>query len=568
MATIDLIKSYLVGIGFKVDEDSFNKANSSMDNTEQNIKKFNESNQKGFSESSETLRDLFSLFNTFSRGVSELTPGLRTPFQNMINDILILAKLYTKFNEQIKKKADNSDIKTSNVETKGPATNQNTSESGAKGLTAIPKNELQNVNLVDQVLNAKNATKELAEEGTANIIKFSLSAVTKFALVGTAIVGVVAGIAKLVSGISNLANQDIENEKLSRQLWTTKENAKEVDMAMKTLNVSMQDLWLSPTLLKQFNQLRQDSKELKLPREYTDNLKVIQGIGLEFSRLKQLGSLAFQWIGNYILKYAAGPLNDLRQTVRSFNEWIIKNIPNAGKIIGSILGILFRMFSIIVKIVVEVLKLTSPIVGVIRLIGNIGEAFDKLPGPVKSALKVVAALIIAATFPIVGLLALLDDLMTYFKGGKSVTGTFLDKLGKGAAYLEEKVRNLIAYLKELKKEIMNSSFVKGVQGALGSIKAVFNDPSKNDNLKNALSNANANVNNFSNTNMNNKVSNYTTSSIRNESNASTTTQNSHNNVKNDNKIYVYGGNDANVTAKTVNKNLNGITLRSLQGGYS
>ncbi|MFL0167652.1 hypothetical protein [Candidatus Clostridium helianthi] len=567
MATIDLIKSYLVGIGFKVDEDSFNKANSSMDNAEQNIKKFNESNQKGFSESSETLRDLFSLFNTFSRGVSELTPGLRTPFQNMINDILVLVKLYSKFNEQIKKKADNSNIKTSNAETKGPTANQNTSESGAKGLATIPKNELQNVNLVEQVLNAKNATKELAEEGTANIVKFSLSAVTKFALVGTAIVGVVAGIAKLVSGISNLAKQDIENEKLSRQLWTTKENAKEVDMAMKTLGVSMQDLWLSPTLLKQFNQLRQDSKELKLPREYTDNLKVIQGIGLEFSRLKQLGSLAFQWIGNYILKYAAGPLNDLRETVRSFNEWIIKNIPNAGKVIGEIVGVLIKIVAIILKIGVALFKLASPIFGIIKLIGQINEEFDKLPEPTKKTIKSIIAILVLLTSPLLLILALLDDVMTYFKGGKSVTGTFLDKLGKGAAYLEEKVRNLIAYLKELKKEIMNSSFVKGVQGALGSIKAVFNDPSKNDNLKNALSNANANVNNFSNTNMNNKVSNYTTSSIRNESNSSTTTQNSHNSIKNDNKIYVYSGNDANVTAKTVNKNLNGITLRSLQGGY-
>jgi hypothetical protein len=421
--TLDLIKQYLVGIGFQIDDDSLKKANSSINNAEDNIKKFNDNNKKGFSESSDGLKDLFSLFNIFTQGIGKLSPELRTPFQNMIKDVLLLAKIYAQFNEQLKKQPNN---KTSNSEDmqeskqEQPTTNNKQSTS-IKSLATVPKNELKNTNLIDQVLNTKDATKSLAEEGTENVAKFSLGAAAKFAVVATAAVAVVAGIKKIISGILDLANQDIENEKLSRQLWTTKENAKEVDMAMKTLGVSMQDLWLSPTLLKQFNQLRQDSKELKLPKEYTDNLKIVQGTTLEFSRLKQLGSLAFQWIGNSILKYAAGPLNDLRQTIHSLNDWLIKNIPNIGKVVGGIIGVLIKIIAIILKIGAVLFKLTSPIFNIIELIGKIQDKFESLPEPVKKVLKEIALLIIGLAAPILVLLGLLDDLMAYFKGGKSLT---------------------------------------------------------------------------------------------------------------------------------------------------
>jgi hypothetical protein len=550
---LDLIKQYLIGIGFQIDGDSFKKANSSINDAENNIKKFNENNKKGFSESGDSMKDLFSLFNIFVQGIEKLSPELRTPFQNMMKDILILLKLYAQFNDQIKKQNDNKS-QGAKKETQEQTFSKNDNKTDSKDLTTIATGELQNTNLVDQILNAKDASKNLSEEGTANIAKFSLGAVAKFALVATAIVGVIAGIAKLISGISDLGKQDIQNEKLSRQLWTTKENAKEVDMAIKTLGVSMQDLWLSPTLLKQFNQLRQDSKNLQLPKEYTDNLKIVQGIGLEFARLRQLGSLAFQWIGSSILKYAAGPLNDLRQTIKDLNDWLIKNIPNVGKTIGEILGILVKIVSIIVKIGAEALKLAAPLISLIGIVANIGTAFDKLPEPVKAAFKTIIALIVSATFPIITLLALLDDVMTYFKGGKSLTGTFIDEIGKKFAYVEGKIKSVIEWFKQLKAEIENSRVAK------------WFDSVKND-FQGLVGDIGSKINGISAPNMNNLASNYVTSNIRNTNSSTTTTQNSHNTIKNDNKFYVYGGGDANSTGKAVKNNVNGLILRNLQGGY-
>ena len=566
--SIDLIKSYLVGIGFQVNEDSFNKTNNSMNEVDKTINKFNKNSQEGFSNTGDVLKDFFNLINSSSGTLGKLFPELQGPFKSFIRDIGLVKKLYSDLTKQMEK--PKTDSKTQpEQEKKHTSQNKKGPDITSTALSTIPKStELvdSSKNLVEQILNTKDAAKGLSEEGGSAFKLFSVEALGPIAAVvaGTAVA--VLAIRGLTKYLNELANQDIEYEKLSRQLWTTKENAKEVDMALKTMGVTMQDLWLSPTLLKQFNQLRKDSKELKLPKEYTDNLKVVQGIGLEFSRLKQLGSLAFQWIGNSILKYAAGPLNDLRQTVRSFNEWLLKNIPNIGKAVGGIIGILIKIIALILKLGGVLLKLLSPIFKIIELIGYIGDAFEKLPEPVKEAIKILAAIIIALTSPILAVIALLDDLMTYFKGGKSLTGTFIDKFSKELDSIGKKIKSVIDYFRNLKKEILNSDFVKGAEGILNSVKNGFNDLKKGD-FKDLLGDISVKVNDFSNPNMNRMVSNYATSNISNMNKTSTTTQNSHNTVKNDNKIYVYGGSDATSTGKAINNNLNGITLRTVQGGY-
>ena len=560
MAAIDLIKQYLIGIGFQVNEDSVNKTKKSMDEADKTINNFNKNSQKGFSDTNSSLKDLFQLLMSSSGTLGKLFPELKTPFNSWVKDIALIKKLYNDLTKikitKLKTETENTDSqnyeRTNNQQNKSPIINN------GGGLTTT--------NLTENILKAKEASQSLATEGGGAFRLFGSAALGPIAAITAGVVALVLVTKKLITSLNDLAKQDIEYEKLSRQLWTTKENAKEVDMALKTMGVTMQDLWLSPTLLKQFNQLRKDSKELKLPAEYTNNLKIVQGIGLEFKRLRQLGQLAFQWIGNSILKYAAGPFNDLRQTVRSFNEWLLKNIPNIGKVVGGIIGILIRIIALILKLGGVALKLLSPIFKIIELIGYIGDAFKKLPEPVKEAIKILVAIIIALSSPILTIIALLDDLMTYFKGGKSLTGTFIDKFNKELDSAGKKIKSVIDYFRNLKKEILNSDFVKGAEGILNSVKKGFNDLKKGD-FKDLLGDVSVKVNDFSNPNMNKVVSNYATSNISNMNKTSTTTQNSHNTVKNDNKIYVYGGSDANSTGKAVKNNLNGVTLRTVQGGY-
>lgn len=568
---VDLIKEYLVGIGFKVDESSFSKTKSSMNEADKTINQFNKNSQKGFIDTNGSLKDLFDLFKSSSGTLGKLFPELQTPLSRFIRDIALIKKLYTDFAKEIEKTnlSDSTlypqeNEKKSNKENKH-SDNYTNRESNLPSIIQNT-NELTNSssNLVEQILNAQNAAGDLAEGGGNAFKLFSIKAIGPIAVTIASITALVLVTKGLAKYLNDLANKDIEYEKLSRQLWTTKENAKEVDMALKTLGASMQDLWLSPTLLKQFNQLRKDSKDLKLPKEYTENLKVVQGIGLEFKRLRQLGQLALQWIANYILKYAAGPLRDIKQGFSSFNNWLKENIPGMGKWIGSIIGFLIRILSIIIKIGVFLFKLMSPIFALIKLLKKFGEMFDKLPEPAKKSLQIIGLLILALAAPILLVLGLLDDLMTYFSGGKSLTGTLIDKFNKELDRASEKIKSVIDYFRNLKKEILNSAFFKGINDLATDFKEGI-DNIKNLDFKGLILDTNLKIKAYSDSNIEKATASYSTNSTTNSS--SVTTQNSNNNIQNENKIYVYGGNDANSTGRAVKNNVAGITTRNLQGVF-
>ena len=417
---LDLIKEYLIGIGFNVNQSSLNQAEKSISDADKTIQDFNKNSTKGFSESNDSLNAFFQLIKSSSGTLEKLFPGLKTPFNSFIKDISLVKKLYADLNKEIEKSQSKPRTQPSSENEHIPNTDtNNTGNSSNNRDTNLPSiiqnnKELSNssINLIEQILNARNASKSLLSEGGSAFKLFSSGAVASIGAITISISALVLAGKGLTKFLNELAAQDIEYEKLSRQLWTTKENAKEVDMAMKTLGVSMQDLWLSPTLLKQFNKLRQDSAALKLPKEYTDNLKIIQDIGLEFKRLRQLGQLAMQWIGNYILKYAAEPLSEIRQEFRELNNWIVQNLPGIGKFIGSIVGLLVRVGLEIGKIIGILFKLTSPIFAIIRL-------FDKLPESVKEFGKFA----ILAASPFLLILGLIDDIITALEGGKSVIGS-------------------------------------------------------------------------------------------------------------------------------------------------
>ncbi len=563
---IDLIKSYLVGIGFKVDNNSFNQTKDSMNEADKTINKFNKNSQEGFSNTGNVLKDFFSLLNTSSGTLGKIFPEVQF-FKGFIKDIGLVKKLYIDLIKQMETSQPKTKVEPEQENKFTPHNTNVTNNITSGALSTIPQNtELvdSSKSLIEQILNTRNASVDLAAEGGSSFKLFSIKALGPIAAIVAGVAVVTLAVRGLTKFLNGLADQDIGYEELSRQLWTTKENAKEVDMALKTMGVTMKDLWLSPTLLKQFNKLRKDSAALKLPKEYTDNLKVVQGIGLEFKRLRQLGQLAFQWIGNYILKYAAEPLNDLRQTVRNFNDWLLKNIPNIGNAIGSIVGVLLRIISVIIKIGAFVLELIQPFTKVIDIINDLVSIFESLPTSIKNIIKVIGLIILTLEAPILIIIALLDDLMTYFKGGKSLTGTFIDKISKGFDSVGQKIKNVINWFKNLKKEILNSDFVKWFEGVGQGINKGIEDIKKGD-FKDLLGNISVKVKDFSNPNMNKVISSYATSNTSNVS--KTTTQNSNNNVKNENTFNVYGSNDANSTGKTVKNHVNGITQRTLQGVF-
>ncbi len=369
---VDLIKSYLIGIGFDVDSNSAKDAETSIQITEEKIKKFNDNSKKGFSESGEAMKNLFNLFGS-SNSIGRLFPELQKPLNGLLKDIKAVKKLYSDLSKiDISKKEDKPKPKNikkytgveKNIKAfkgqhiKKPKDNvKDDGETNSKFKNLITNIAKTKKTILDfkksstgSLKDIEESTEALSVNGGKSLLKFSLKGAAHIGMLVAAVISAGALIKRIFSSLDDLGKKDIEYEKFSRQLWTTKENTRDIDSALKTLGVTMQDLWLSPTLLKQFNQLRKDSQQLKLPPEFKDNIKVIQGLGLEFKRLKQFGKLAFQWIGNYILKYVVGPLTEFKQKLTRFNDKFIKIIPSIAKVIGSAIGVILRILLLIFRV--------------------------------------------------------------------------------------------------------------------------------------------------------------------------------------------------------------------------
>ncbi|NFJ61666.1 hypothetical protein FDF50_08290 [Clostridium botulinum] len=599
---VDLIKSYLIGIGFDVDSNSAKDAETSIQITEEKIKKFNNNSKKGFSESGEAMKSLFNLFGSSSIG--RLFPELQKPLNGLLKDIKAVKKIYGDLSKiDINKKEGKPTPKNIKKYTgkeksikafkgqsmKKPEDNVKDDggiDSGFKSLIkSISKSKKSILDFKKSstggLKDVEASTEALAANGGKSLLKFSLKGATCIAVVVAAVIAAVAAIKKISNFLNELGKQDVQYEKLSRQLWTTKENARDIDSALKTLGVTMQDLWLSPTLLKQFNQLRKDSQQLRLPPEFEDNIKVIQGLGLEFKRLKQFGKLAFQWIGHYILKYVAGPLAEFKQKLSRFNDKFIKIIPYIAKIIGSAIGIVLRILLLIFRVLEPIFSIVSKIVGfVIDLI-------EKIPRPIKKILKligVIAALIMAGPVGVILLIiALLDDLFTFLRGGKSVIGSVFGFFKEKGLDAMRSIKNKFGDLKEsLKEKIKENGWdeyyenaIKVFEGIREKAKEVWGDikewskgvwdktkefftGSDGKDIKEKVEVYNKDIKGSKAI-----APNYTNNSSTANNN---TTSNSNNKVSNTNTINVYG-NNPNANANAIGKKLSGINTRNLQGVF-
>ena len=414
-------------------------------------------------------------------------------------------------------------------------------------------------------------------KGGGAIKAFAGTTVGAFALIGVAAVATMASIKKLVSSLKELANDDIKFEKLSRQLWTTKENAREVGTALDTLDASMEDLWLSPTLLKQFKELTSDLKNMKLPADFNKNIKVVQGLGLEFKRTKQMIGQFFKLIGSYVLKYIAGPLDEVRGKAHGMNDWLVQNLPKIAKAIGTIIGVLLRIIMIIGKIVAVITKILIPITSIIKAISKLGDTFSKMPEPIKKAVKIIVGLIMLILNPILLVIGLIDDIMTYFRGGKSVIGSFIDKIVNKSENAGKIIKGIMTTIKAILTGGLSllpwDNYWKKAKETFENIKDKAKETwdkvkewseGKLDKAKEFIQGAKEKVSGFNNNINNNSTASYVTT---NRSTSNNTTSNSNNKVTNHNNINVYGSSDSKSTANAVSNNLTGISTRNLQGVF-
>jgi hypothetical protein len=276
---------------------------------------------------------------------------------------------------------------------------------------------------------------------------FANSTVTQFAIAGAGVATFVAvanlGIAKFME---SLAKSDLEYAKFARQMWTSKEQAKALKDTLDAMGVTMEDLYLSPELLQQFKELREQAFEMVPPDEYASQMKFIRSIGFEFQRLKLEATYAMQWIGYYLFKYLEKPLGNLKAFLKNFNDGLTKSMPEWTKQIAQVV-------SWFVRLGIAGVKAGQTII----------ELFQKLPNSIKIAGGAFVGLFTLLKMGPIGwiiaglmtLLLLLDDYYTYQNGGKSAFGgmwqeidKFKDRL-KDDGTLDEFIQNLDELMKSV-----------------------------------------------------------------------------------------------------------------------
>jgi hypothetical protein len=328
------------------------------------------------------------------------------------------------------------------------------------------------------------ATKTM-DNAEKSVAKFAGSATAKFAATGVAVatfaVTSTIAIAKFVGG---LAQADLANEKLARQMWTSKDAAMSYNNTLKAMGVTLQDLYLSPELMRNFQALRQQANDMRAPDEYGSMMKEIRSIQYEFVRMKLEATYALQWIGYYFIKYMSGPIHDIKKTLSDINGTIIKTMPSWTKVIAQVMSWFARM------------GITT-----VRAIKDIIRVFDEIGRNIPKNIKLIGAAIsalglIISTGPIgmltalfVTLILLLDDFYTYLDGGESQFGpfwakliAFFDKLNEAGGFIE----NLKNGFKDAFQEIS-----KWIDIGIKGISDFYHDLEKNgaiDNFKKAFSN--------------------------------------------------------------------------------
>ena len=214
--------------------------------------------------------------------------------------------------------------------------------------------------------------------------------------------------------VKSVAQADMEYKKLAASMWVTKETAKSLSVAMKTMGVSQEDLAWVPELREQFFRLREEMNRFATPGDADEQLRYIREIGYDiqalFVRLKMLK----EWIAYYLIKYLEPYIKDFK----AFINWLLDKL-------GEDLPGLAR------KVARAMSNVLSPAIQTVKAFGMVlGKIYDfivNLPENVKkwgAVFAAVGAVILAGPFgrmlmALSAAMLLIEDFMFYLNGWNS-----------------------------------------------------------------------------------------------------------------------------------------------------
>lgn len=254
---------------------------------------------------------------------------------------------------------------------------------------------------------AKSAVTKLSDSAMDTTTSLG-KMVTGLSAVASAITAVGFATAKTIKSV---ADADMKYQVLAKDIWTTKENAKSLQLALDTMEAKLEDVAWIPELREQFLRLRSEMQELQTPADANNQLKYIRSIGYEWQSFMLKIKMLKEWVAYYLIKYLAGPIERVRQGLKDINENLKMNMPSWGNKIA-------KALTIVVNLGMNLARFGK------TAIDTISRFFNMLPEGAQKVVKFISIIGMAIKlnpfFAAMSIMILLiDDFYAYIDGRKS-----------------------------------------------------------------------------------------------------------------------------------------------------
>jgi hypothetical protein len=258
--------------------------------------------------------------------------------------------------------------------------------------------------------------------------KFANSALGKFVKVGAGASALALAVGTAMGKFaSSVAEADRQVGLLAKRLYTTKENARSLTVAMKQMGVSsldqLREMALDPESRQQFLELKSLANSLENPKTQ-QALREIRQINHEWRKLMVRFEYFKLEVASQILKI----FKEMRPTIQKIIDWFKPIVSSLISLKDSFKEALPN----IIKGVKYFWQLLKPILNTIRatvifvskMFQLIFKGIRDLPLAFKTAFQVLKFVL----DPIIKIFRFIEDLMVYLGGGKSYREKLFDKI--------------------------------------------------------------------------------------------------------------------------------------------
>lgn len=305
----------------------------------------------------------------------------------------------------------------------------------------VNKNSLSDA--LDTVNFGTDKMVSMVSKMTSSLAKGTVGIIT---LVSSAVVAV----GKLIVSV---ADADMQMQNAANSMWMNVDAYRVTEDAVTSLGYSMNELSTiarNPELTARFKELVSLGQQTSAPKELDSMLKKVRDVTFEFDKMKVIAKNGVRQIVYYFMKYLGVDIDEIRAKLSNFNKFLQENLPKISAVIAKVLYYIYR----IGKAIAYVISLGA------KLISGAYNFMKKFPATFKVFIGVIGAILLTInpilTIILAGLSAivlLIDDYMTWKRGGKSLFGDkwkkvedFIEKAKDKFEWLFEKIEWAVNYI--------------------------------------------------------------------------------------------------------------------------